>query len=92
MKLASRSAIESDSSANAGSKASKGKFEAVLLPLGVSGWPSLREVREEGRRGVVGRDEGLGLDVERARDAEEDAIGRAKSSQVNLIDKEMWSC
>ena len=75
MKLASRSAIESENSANAGSRASRGKCDAEVLPLGVSGWLSLSEVREEGRSGVVGREEGLGLDVERARDAEDDAIG-----------------
>ena len=84
MKFASRSAIESANSANAGSKASRGKLDVAVLPLGVSGWPSLSEVREEGRRGVVGRDEGLGRDVERARDAEEDAIGTAKSSRYRI--------
>ena len=45
-----------------------------VLPLGVSGWPSRNDVRDDGRKGVAGREEGLGRDVERARDAEEDAI------------------
>ncbi len=47
MKLASRSAIESDSSAKAGSSDSKGNSEE-LLPA-VKPWPSLKEVRELGR-------------------------------------------
>jgi hypothetical protein len=63
MKFASRSAIESDNSAKEGSKASRGTSHAppkLALP------DSRREEREEGRRGVVGREMGLRLpDVER---------------------------
>ena len=58
MKLASRSAIESDNSAKAGSKASRGASDAppiLALP------DSRREEREEGRSGVVGRERGLRL-------------------------------
>lgn len=55
MKLASRSAIESESSAKAGSKESKGKAEDVLPP-GVKVWLSRNDVRELGRRGVMGRE------------------------------------
>jgi len=63
MKLASKSAIESDSSAKAGSKDSKGASEA---PATLDLPDSRREEREEGRRGVVGRERGLRLpDVER---------------------------
>lgn len=57
MKLASRSAIESDSSANAGSRESSGKADEVLPP-GVNDWLSRKDVRELGRRGVVGLEGG----------------------------------
>lgn len=73
--------MESDNSANPGSKTSRGKCEAAVLPFGVIEWPSRSEALEEGRRGVVGRDDGLGRDLERALDAEEDAIRRANSSE-----------
>lgn len=56
MKFASRSAKLSFNSANDGSKASRGSSDAprkLALP------DSRREEREEGRRGVVGRDIGL---------------------------------
>lgn len=63
MKLASRSAIESDSSANEGSNASRGTSEDPprdALP------DSRNEEREDGRRGVVGRERGLRVpEVER---------------------------
>jgi hypothetical protein len=64
MKLASKSAIESDSSAKAGSKDSKGASEA---PATLDFLPdSRRDERDDGRRGVVGRERGLRLpDVER---------------------------
>lgn len=62
MKFASRSAIESDNSAKAGSKASRGNSEETFP--GTNPCPSLREVRELGRNGVVGRDEGLLRDCE----------------------------
>jgi hypothetical protein len=55
IKLASRSAIESASSANAGSNDSRGTPKAppkLDLP------ESRREDREDGRRGVVGREVG----------------------------------
>jgi hypothetical protein len=57
IKFASRSAIESVSSANCASSASSGK------PPLCEGWYALfwelrREEREDGRRGVVGRDMG----------------------------------
>lgn len=64
MKFASRSAIESDSSAKAGSNDSSGKA-AEVLPPGVNVWLSLKEVRELGRRGVVGRDGGRLREEER---------------------------
>ena len=55
MKFASRSAIESASSAKAGSRASNGNSDE-LLPLATE--LSLKEARELGRKGVVGREEG----------------------------------
>jgi hypothetical protein len=58
MKLASRSAIESDNSANDGSKDSRGAFDrppTLDLP------DSRKDEREDGRSGVVGRDVGLRL-------------------------------
>lgn len=62
MKFASRSAMLSESSAKAGSKEESG--EEVLYGLGVEG-PERREVRDEGRSGVVGREGGLEVEVER---------------------------
>ena len=59
MKFASRSAIESDSSANAGSRDSNAKPEEVS-PDAIP-W---KDVRELERRGVVGRDERLLRDCE----------------------------
>lgn len=58
--LASRSATASESSANAGSKTFNGKGS---LPSTLRWADSRKEEREEGRRGVVGRDR----DVERGR-------------------------
>jgi hypothetical protein len=55
MKFASRSAIESDSSAKAGSKISKGASE---MPPMLDLPDSRKEDLEDGRRGVVGRDVG----------------------------------
>lgn len=52
MKLASRSAIESESSAKDGSSDSSGKTEVPFW--GVKVWLSRSEVRELARRGVVG--------------------------------------
>lgn len=58
MKLASRSAMESESSAKAGSKLSRGNAE----PPPVLDLPdSRKEEREAGRKGVVGRETGLRL-------------------------------
>jgi hypothetical protein len=58
MKLASKSAIESDNSAKAGSKDSRGASDApMMLDLP----DSLSDDRDEGRRGVVGRDVGRRL-------------------------------
>ena len=57
IKFASKSAIESESSAKAGSRDSRGNAEEVLPP-GVNVWLSRSEVREPGRRGVVGREGG----------------------------------
>ena len=62
MKLASRSAIESDSSAKAGSKDSSGNSE-VAAPA-AKPCESLKDVLELGRRGVVGREEGRLRDCE----------------------------
>jgi hypothetical protein len=62
IKFASRSAIESDNSANAGSKVSKGVSDTLVLALA----DSRKDDREEGRKGVVGRDTGPRLpDVDR---------------------------
>lgn len=58
--LASKSATASESSANAGSKVFRGKGS---LPSTLRWADSRNEEREEGRRGVVGRDR----DVERGR-------------------------
>jgi len=56
IKLASKSAIESDSSAKAGSKLSRGSSDAPpVLDLP----DSRRDDLEEGRKGVVGRETGL---------------------------------
>ena len=57
MRLASRSAIESASSANCGSRASSGASFCELVDWA---WvvEARKEEREEGRRGVVGRDVG----------------------------------
>ena len=57
MKLASKSAMESDNSAKAGSSESSGK--AAFPDLGVKDWLSRSEVRELGRKGVEGRDGGF---------------------------------
>ena len=58
MKLASKSAIESDNSAKAGSNDSRGASDApMMLDLP----DSLSDDRDEGRRGVVGRDVGRRL-------------------------------
>ena len=63
MKLASKSAIESDSSAKAGSNESSGTADA---PPMLAFADSRKDDLEEGRRGVVGRDSGLRVpDVER---------------------------
>lgn len=59
--LASRSAMASDSSAKAGSKALRGKAPSPAEPRLAE---SRRDEREEGRRGVVGR-EALVRDVDR---------------------------
>lgn len=73
MKFASRSAIESLNSAKAGSSDSSGKAEVLAPRLpGVKVWLSRREVREDGRRGVEGRDGGL-------RVAEMERLGRCWS-------------
>jgi hypothetical protein len=58
IKFASRSAIESDNSAKAGSNDSRGASDAPI-PLDLP--DSLSDDREEGRRGVVGRDVGRRL-------------------------------
>jgi len=52
----------SESSAKAGSREERG--EEALYGVGVDG-PERRDVREEGRRGVVGREGGLEMEVER---------------------------
>jgi hypothetical protein len=57
IKFASRSAIESESSANAGSSKSNGKAEVPDLEVKV--WLSRSEVRELGLRGVEGREGAL---------------------------------
>ena len=65
MKLASKSAIESDNSAKAGSKDSRGASDA---PPRLTFPDSRSDDLEDGRKGVVGRDIGLRLrlpDVDR---------------------------
>ena len=62
IKFASISAIESESSAKAGSNDSNGKLEEA--PSAEYPWLSLREVRELGRKGVVGREGGLLRDMD----------------------------
>ncbi len=57
MKLASKSAMESDSSANDGSKASSGS-ESDAPPM-LAFQDSRRDDRADGRKGVVGRARGL---------------------------------
>lgn len=58
MKLASKSAIESDSSAKDGSNDSRGAWDGPpMLDLP----DSRKDEREDGRNGVVGRDVGLRL-------------------------------
>jgi hypothetical protein len=58
MKLASKSAIESDNSAKAGSNDSRGASDApMMLDLP----DSRNDDRDEGRKGVVGRDVGRRL-------------------------------
>ena len=64
MKLASRSAMLSLSSAKAGSRAARGNSGWVVL--GVV-WEARRLVREGGRRGVVGREGRRVREVLRAR-------------------------
>jgi hypothetical protein len=61
MKFASRSAMLSLSSAKAGSREARGSEELPESgPEGVV-WEARREVREGGRRGVVGRELAEGL-------------------------------
>ena len=55
--------MESDNSANAGSNDSSGNSEALLAPP--KACPSLSDVRELERNGVVGRDEARWRDVDR---------------------------
>jgi hypothetical protein len=63
MKLASKSAIESESSAKEGSNASRGSSE---VPLKEAFPDSRNEERDDGLRGVVGRERGLRFaDVDR---------------------------
>lgn len=57
MKFASRSAMESDSSAKAGSIVSSGSVDDAP-DLARKPWASRKEVRELGLRGVVGREDG----------------------------------
>ena len=68
--------MESDNSAKAGSRASRGKAELKVPPpdaLGVNDWELRSEVRDEGRRGVDGREGGLVL---RVADVERLTVGR----------------
>lgn len=58
MKLASKSAIESDNSAKAGSKDSRGVSDA---PPTLAFPDSRSDDLEDGRKGVVGREIGLRL-------------------------------
>ncbi|KAM3070126.1 hypothetical protein ACMFMF_008479 [Clarireedia jacksonii] len=63
MKFASKSAMESDNSAKAGSKASRGALDRPSEAFFAESW---REDLDEGRSGVVGRERGRrGADVDR---------------------------
>ena len=64
MRFASKSAIESENSAKAGSSTSKGKAEEAPPP-GVKVWLSRNDVRELGRSGVVGLEGGRLREAER---------------------------
>ena len=82
MKLASRSAIESESSAKAGSIVSRGRFDCP--PLLVGRLRVLRnDVRELGLKGVVGREAGGWL---------RDADGLALISAIGAVAAEeaLW--
>lgn len=76
MKLASRSAILSLSSAKAGSRVASGKsaLEVNAPPLGVD-CEARRLVRDGGRRGVVGREGRRVRDVLRLRSCVEEEGG-----------------
>jgi len=79
IKLASKSAIESESSAKAGSNDINGKAEAP--DLGVNVWLSRKEVRELGRRGVEGCEGGL------VRVAEVERFEFGRSMTANSIEQ-----
>lgn len=70
--------MESDSSANAGSRDSSGKVEEPVL--GVNVWLSRRDVRELGRSGVEGREGGL------VRDADDEGLGLEDSISDDSVD------
>lgn len=87
MKFASRSAIESESSAKAGSSPSSGKVDDPCLELKF--WLSRRDVRELGRRGVEGREGGWArvAEVERLAAVESmtgERTGRDEEIRVEL--------
>lgn len=88
MKLASRSAIESESSAKAGSRYSRGLVDEP--GLGVKVWLSRSDVRELGRRGVDGRDGGFMREAEVERFGLETSIlnsfGRSDRSDLIIMD------
>lgn len=64
IRFASRSAIESENSAKAGSSESKGNADEAPPP-GVKVWLSRNDVRELGRSGVVGLEGGRLREEER---------------------------
>ena len=83
MMFASRSAIESENSAKAGSNDSRGKIE---WPEGVL---SRNELRERGRSGVEGRDGGL------EREAETERLGFWRSITIACLNgtgARIWRC
>lgn len=83
MKFASKSAIESESSAKAGSSPSSGKADDPCLELKV--WLSRRDVRELGRRGVEGREGGWARVAEVERLAAVESITGESTGQKSMV-------
>lgn len=92
MKFASRSAIESASSANCGSKASTtGLFWFVDVEAPNEAPPLRRDDLELGRSGVVGRDDGLGPEPDRFALPPSMILRRCRNCLV-LIESQLKCC